>query len=214
MIARIGIVGAGRRRGRAAAAMTPARTFAEVERDANDARRGDQHLLAADSRLRPRPLPPSRVRRAAPAAPVHAFAQPLLIDDGLRAAARFCQMLARHDDRRGDGFVGREHGGGRDGLVGGDERQIERRRARLSRSHAPLDPAATAGGLKPQCRGPCATSPSRRRRHGGIGHEAQPVAVRCRALTAALVPANRCVEDRDGFVDVASPSRCRAAAAE
>ena len=46
---------------------------------------------------------------AAPAVPVQALAQPLLMTIARARPPDFVQMISRHDDRRRDGEIGREH---------------------------------------------------------------------------------------------------------
>ena len=117
----------------------------EIERHADHAGRRDQDVLGrAAERAGGRSghvardvhpgLAGTRVRAAA-------------VDDNRSGApAGFRQVFARHDDRRGDGLVGREHGRGRDRLVGSDERKIQRRGRAPSRTA--LDAAGDARGAE------------------------------------------------------------------
>ncbi len=68
-------------------------------------------------------------------------------------------MLARDDDGRGDGLVGREDRRGRDGLVGHDHREIER--SRLASGRSALDAARDARGPEAGGRGHAALDPTR-----------------------------------------------------
>ena len=134
----------------------PRRHRARIERHADDAGRGDQHLLgfAAEGA---RGLGRHQLGHLVPGVAGAGVGAAAVDDDGAGAAAGRGEVRLRHQHRRRGGQADRERAGGAGRLVGDEQHQVERAGARL-------DAAVDAGGAEAGRRGDAAGHDRDRRR--------------------------------------------------